>query len=252
MVGLGPIERGLIYLPVRQLVATPAARELTYEDVRFTTADGVQLHGWFVPGPGPATLLWTHGNAGNISHRVDNIAGLHRNVGANVFIFDYRGYGSSGGSPSEHGTYLDAEAALEALRGRPDVDPEQVVYFGRSLGAAVAVELALRHSPRGLILEGAFTSVPEMARHAYPFLPVWPLLQTRYDSLSKLGRIQVPVLVIHAERDEVVPFEMGRRLFEAAREPKRFFPVRGAHHNDTFIVGGDDYYAAIRTFLQGL
>jgi fermentation-respiration switch protein FrsA (DUF1100 family) len=225
---------------------------LAFEDVFFTSTDGVQLHGWFVPGSGRVTWFWCHGNAGNISHRVPDIHAFHQRLGVNLFIFDYRGYGRSSGAPSEDGINRDAEAALDALRSRVDVDIDALVYFGRSLGAAVVIELALRHPPRGLVVEGAFSSVPDMARHAYPFLPVWPLLRTHYDSLSKVDRIARPLLVIHAERDEVVPLEMGKRLFEAAREPKTFFLVPRAHHNDTSTVGGESYFRALETFMGSL
>lgn len=252
MLGLDFIERAFIYFPARQLSRTPADFGLTFEDVFFTSADGAELHGWFVPGPGQATWFWCHGNAGNISDRVSDIGAFHHKLGVNVFIFDYRGYGRSSGTPSEEGVYRDAEAALAAVRSRADVDPDSVVYFGRSLGAAVAVELATRHQPRGLVIEGAFASIPAMARHAYPFLPVWPLLRTQYDSLKKIGGIETPLLVIHAERDEVVPFEMGKRIFDAAGEPKSFFVVPGAHHNDTSMVGGESYFRALETFFDSL
>ncbi|MBI4212849.1 MAG: alpha/beta hydrolase [Chloroflexi bacterium] len=246
------IERSFIYFPARDLITTPADAGLRFEDVFFTAADGVPLHGWFVPGTGSVTWFWFHGNGGNISHRVPDIHTFHDKLGVNIFIFDYRGYGRSGGTPSEEGLYRDAEAALEVLRNRRDVDMGALLYFGRSLGAAVAIELATHHPPSGLVVEGAFGSVPAMARHAYPFLPVGPLLRTRYDSLRKIQTLEVPLLVIHAERDEVVPLEMGRRLFEAAREPKRFFLVTGAHHNDTATVGGDHYLSALEDFVRGL
>lgn len=252
VLGLDVIERTFIYFPIRQISRTPADLGLAFEDVFFTSGDGVQLHGWFVPGSGRVTWLWFHGNAGNISHRVPDIRAFHQELGVSVFIFDYRGYGRSGGAPSEDGIYRDAEAALDTLLARGDVDPDTLVYFGRSLGAAVAIELATRHPPRGLVVEGAFSSVPDMARHAYPFLPIWPLLRTQYDSLRKIASIERPLLVIHAERDEVVPLEMGKRLFEAAREPKTFFLVPGAHHNDTSTVGGEGYFRALETFVRSL
>lgn len=252
MLGLDIIERAFIYFPSPELGATPVDAGLSFEDVVFTSADGVALHGWFVPGSGRVTWLWFHGNAGNISHRVPDIRRFHQRLGVNILIFDYRGYGRSGGTPSEEGIYRDALAALEVLRKRGDVDTDALVYFGRSLGAAVAIELATRHPPRGLVVEGAFDSVPAMARHAYPFLPVWPLLRTRYDSLSKIRSVEAPLLVAHAERDEVVPLEMGKRLFEAAREPKSFYLVAGAHHNDTSTVGGERYLTVLEEFVESL
>jgi hypothetical protein len=246
-------ERYLIYVPERRLEATPQSEGLPYEDVRFPAGDGVMLHGWLIPAPGAAiTLLWCHGNAGNISHRVDNAKHLHRLLKINVFLFDYRGYGESAGSLrdlSEEATYSDAEGALAFLAARPDLAKTRLVYFGRSLGAAVAVEMARRRPPAGLILESPFTSISDMARVVLPFLPIGGLLTTRYDSLGKIGEIRVPLLILHGDRDDVVPFAQGRRLFEAANAPKTFYAIRGARHNDTYIVGGDDYFRAWAEFF---
>jgi hypothetical protein len=244
------IERSFIYFPERELIGDPADFGLPFDDVSFTAGDGVRLHGWFAPGESGVTWLWCHGNAGNISHRLENLRLLHDELGVSVFIFDYRGYGRSEGSPSEEGTYRDAEAALAHVLSRPDVDPERIVYFGRSLGAAVAVELATRRPPFALILESPLPSIAELARHHYPFLPVGGLLRTKYDSLSKIGRVRVPLLVLHGDQDEVIPFEAGRKLFEAANEPKRFYAIRGAGHNDTYIVGGREYFRALREFVE--
>lgn len=243
-------ERSLIYHPVRHLESDPRAYGLHYEDVTFQADDGVRLHGWLVPGRTPWTLLWAHGNAGNISHRLENIKEFHDRLGPTIFIFDYRGYGRSGGSPSEEGLYRDARAALATLEARADLDPERMIYFGRSLGAAVAVELALHRPPAGLILETPFLSVPAMANRTLPGLGY--LFRTRYDSLAKIGRLQVPLLVLHGDQDEVVPFVHGWRLFETAPEPKTFYAIRGAHHNDTYIVGGEPYWRVWRSFLEGL
>jgi hypothetical protein len=246
------IERYFIYFPEHRLVATPADVGLEFEDLDFRAADGMRLHGWLVPGRGDIALLWFHGNAGNVSHRIDLLEELHRELTVTVFILEYRGYGTSHGAPSEEGLYLDAEAALDALTRRADIRPDKVVFFGQSLGAAVAVELATRHPPAGLILESAFTSVPEMARHHYPWLPIWPLLRTRFDSLSKIGDVSATLLMIHGENDETTPLEMGERVFAAAREPKRFRLIRGAGHNDVYLVGRSEYLAAWRDFLAEL
>ncbi|MDP2949423.1 MAG: alpha/beta hydrolase [Chloroflexota bacterium] len=248
----GMIERYFIYFPARELEGAPSHWGLAFEDVFLTASDGVRIHGWFVPGRRDVTWLWFHGNAGNISHRLENLRLLHDELGVSVFIFDYRGYGRSQGSPSEHGTYLDADAALTHLRSRPDVAQDRIIYFGRSLGAAVAVELATRHPPLALILESPFPSVPYMARRTYPFLPVWPLLRTRYDALAKIGNVQAPLLVLHGDRDTIVPIEAGKRLFDAAREPKDLYPIRGAGHNDTYVVGGQDYFTALARFVDGV
>ena len=247
------IDRLFIYFPQRDVFQTPGDRGLAFEDVRLTTADGILLHGWFVPGEGAATLVWFHGNAGNIAHRVDNIVELNERLGVSILIFDYRGYGRSDGSPSEQGTYLDAEAALAYLASRDDSQGTKTVLFGRSLGCAVALEMANRHPVDGLILESAFTSIPAMAKKHYPFFPgIGALVKTRYDSLSKIGGVTAPILVLHGGRDDIAPFEMGQELFEAANEPKRFHAIPGAGHNDTYAVGGTPYFDAIGAFLDEL
>jgi len=250
------LEKYLIFVPERTIEMTPRDEGLPYEDVWFPAGDGVRLHGWLVPAPDARfTLVWFHGNAGNISHRVDNITHLHRLLRLSIFIFDYRGYGRSNGSHSdlsEEATYLDAEGALAYLRGRRDLDRTRLVYFGRSLGAAIAVEAARRHPPAALILETPFTSIQDMSRVLLPWLPVGSLLRTKYDSLAKIREIRVPLLVLHGDRDDVVPYEQGRRLFEAANEPKWFYTIRGARHNDTYFVGGQPYFDVWARFLEGV
>ena len=239
-----------IYFPERDIFQDPSDFGLEFEDVYLTTSDGVRIHGWFVPGSGGPTLVWFHGNGGNISHRVDNIAGLHGRLGVSILIIDYRGYGLSEGSPTEQGTYLDAEAAVAHALSRPDVDPERVVLFGRSLGCAVAAEMAVRHDAYAVVLESPFTSVLAMAKRVYPFLPgVGLLVGDMYDTLDKVARIDAPIMVLHGDSDEIVPFEMGREVFEAASEPKRFYIIRGAGHNDTYAVGGAPYLDALGSFL---
>lgn len=245
------MEKRLIFYPEKTIWTTPADRRLSYEDVFFQTSDGVRLNGWFVPGSGrSATLLWFHGNTGNIADRVDNIALLHDRLGISIFIFDYRGYGRSGGSVSEEGTYRDAEAALAYLRSRKDVNPAKIILFGRSLGAAIAVELAAKEPCAGLLLESPFTSVKEMADSAFPLFPVGFFFRTKYDALSKIKQVKVPVLILHGDRDEIVPFSMGRRIFEAANEPKTFFTIKGAGHNDTYQMGGRAYLRALDRFIE--
>jgi uncharacterized protein len=253
------LEKYVIFVPERAIEMTPQSEGLAYQDIWFPAKDGVRLHGWLVPATDARfTLVWFHGNAGNISHRVDNIKYLHRAMGRpilpNIFIFDYRGYGRSAGrlsDLSEEATYRDAEGALAYLRGRQDLAQTRLIYFGRSLGSAVAVEMARQNAPAGLILETPFTSIQDMARATLPFLPVGGLLRTKYNSLGKMPEIRAPLLVLHGDRDEVVPYEQGRRLFEAANEPKTFFPIHGARHNDTYIVGGRPYFDAWARFLAG-
>ena len=248
------LDRHFIFFPDRELALTPGDAGLEYEDARFSASDGVKLHGWFVPGKGDTTLVWFHGNAGNIGGRVDNILLLNQRLGVNVFIFDYRGYGQSEGKPSEKGTYLDAEAALAYLRSRQGSAPdEKLVLFGRSLGCAVAAEMATRHRVHGVILESPFTSIRAMARRTYPYLPTGILvqfIQTRYDTLSKIKDVHSPLMVLHGDQDEMIPFEQGRELFDAANEPKRFYSIEGASHNDTYVVGGDAYFEALKRFVE--
>lgn len=247
------LEKQFIFFPASHLIATPEAVGLAYEDVFFSTEDGVRLHGWFVPAAGARwTILWFHGNAGNISHRLDNLLQMHRRLQVNVLLFDYREYGRSQGTVSEEGTYRDAKAAFQVLSQRPDIDPRAIVLFGRSLGSAVAVELAQHVSCRALILESPFTSVADMAVTMLPFLPVARLLRARYDSLAKIAQLSVSLLVLHGDRDEVVPFAQGQKLFHAAREPKTFYTISGAGHNDTYVVGGEPYWQAWERFLATL
>ncbi|MDP3939637.1 MAG: alpha/beta hydrolase [Deltaproteobacteria bacterium] len=254
------MDRRFIFFPDPVLVATPDAYGLPFEDLTVTTSDGVAVHGWFIPAPEarvgasapPYTFVMLHGNAGNISHRID-WAKLYRDrLGVNVFLLDYRGYGRSEGEPSEQGTYLDAEAAVKALTERGDVDPGRIILAGHSLGAAVAIELALRVAPAGLVLESAFTSVSDMAKQVIPFLPLGIFLSTRYENLEKIPRIDCPLLVMHGEHDEIIPFEQGLRLYEAAPEPKTFFRIRHAGHNDTYVSGGEAYIQAYVRFLASL
>jgi fermentation-respiration switch protein FrsA (DUF1100 family) len=244
-------EDRFIFYPYPQVEQTPAHARLDFEDIYFMTDDGVQLNGWFVPYPqAQATLLWFHGNAGNIGHRVENIKLLHEKVGLNVFIFDYRGYGRSQGNVSEEGTYKDGAAALRYLLARKDVDPQRIVFFGRSLGAAVAAELALQYDCLALILETPFASVAKMARVAFPLLPIKSLLRTRFDTVEKVQRIKAPLLVIHGDQDDIVPYSQGKEVLAAAPEPKEFYTIRGARHNDTYIVGGDAYFSVLKNFIQ--
>ena len=249
------LDRLLIYFPERDLVADPGDLGLKFEDVFFEASDGVVLHGWFIPGRTDTVLLWFQGNAGNMSHRLENILELHGRIGTGVFIFDYRGYGGSEGSPSEKGLYKDAEAAIAHLAARPGFDSEkQLVIFGRSLGSAVAVEMAVRHESRAVILESPFTSIRAMAKRTNPVLsavfPVGAVVRSRFDSLSKIDRVRSPLMVLHGDGDEFVPIEMGRELWKAAPEPKTFFTIKGAGHNDTYLAGGDQYFDALSDFIN--
>lgn len=249
--GFTAMDHHFIFFPDRQLVATPAAAGLAYEEVWFPAADGVKLHGWYVPGePGRPLTLFFHGNAGNISHRIDNLL-LFRRLGLAVLIFDYRGYGRSEGRTSEQGTYSDARGALIWLQQR-GWQPQQLIYFGRSLGAGVAVQLATETPPGALVLETPFPSIAAMGWHHNPILYLllgW-LLDARYDSFNKIGRIHAPLLLFQGDRDSIVPEKMARRLFERANQPKTYYRIEGADHNDTFDVGGERYWQQWRQFLE--
>jgi len=245
-----PLDRMFIYHPQPWVERDWArASRLPLEDVWFRAADGPRLFGWYVEAPGAAaTLLWCHGNAGNIIHRLENLGLLHH-LGLSVFLFDYRGYGRSEGSPSEEGLYRDAEAAARHLREVRQVPPGRLILFGRSLGGAVAGDLAAKQPAAGLILESAFPSVAAVAKLMYGGLPMHLFLQARFDLAERLGRVSIPVLVIHGDQDELIPAELGREVFAAAREPKQFYLVRGAGHNDLYHVGGAAYFERLGRFV---
>ncbi len=246
------LDRLFVFFPTTELLYTPDQMGLDYEDVYFTTEDGQRLNGWYLAGSSDITWLWFHGNAGNMGHRVEQMALIHRHLGVNQFIFDYRGYGRSRGRPSEKGIYRDARAALDYLQRRSDVVPEKIIYFGRSLGAAVAVELAVARPPLGLVLDGPFTSLGDMAAVAYPGLPLRWLAGNRFNSLALLPRVHRPVLILHGDQDEIVPLSQSERLLQAANAPKGLKVLPGAGHDDTYIAGGNVYWDALREFLETL
>jgi len=236
-------------MPGREPEATPAAVGLAYEDVALQTVDDIRLHAWFIPAENPrATVLFCHGNAGNISHRLDSIRLLH-SLGLQVLIFDYRGYGKSEGRPSEKGTYRDVNAAWHYLREVRGLTEAGIIIFGRSLGAAVAADLASRTRPAAVILESAFTAVPDMAAEFYPWLPVRLLSRYRYDNLGKVARIARPLLLVHSRQDEIIPFAHGEVLFGRAREPKQFLELTGGH-NDAFQSSRKAYTHGLKSFLD--
>lgn len=244
------VERFFVFFPYASIDRYPDERRYSYQDVYFDTPDGEKLHGWFFPGQDRApVLLFCHGNAGNIYHRLPNIE-LLLEAGLGVFIFDYRGYGNSTGKPSEHGIYLDGLAAFDWLTTEGGVSPEDVVPFGRSLGAAVALETAVARPVRAVVIESPFTSTREMARTMFPFMLLAPVLPDNFDSRRKIEALTVPVLVIHGDRDEIVPFSMGEKLYRLAPEPKRFHRIQGAGHNDTYLVGGAPYFDTLASFAR--
>ncbi len=226
----------------------PSRIGLDFEDVFMEAEDGVRLHGWFVPAqPSRGVLLFFHGNAGNITHRLESIALFHR-LGLSVFIVDYRGYGKSEGRPTEQGTYRDARAAWRYLTETRSVPADRILLFGRSLGAAMASRLATETSPAGLIVESGFTSIPDMAARHYPYLPVRLLTRFRYATLDHVRSVAAPILVVHSHDDEIAPFEMGERIFEAAPEPRSFVRLNGGH-NETIFVNAPLYLEGMEAFL---
>lgn len=238
-----------VYYPARELRITPATARLPYEDVQVRTSDGETIHGWYVPHPqARATVLICHGNAGNIADRIDSLWRFH-DFGVNVCIFDYRGYGRSTGKPSEAGTYRDAEAVWAWLTGTRGIATNRIALFGESLGGGVASWLAVQKRPGALVLESTFTSVPDLAARLYPFLPARWLCRIRYDTLSRMPSIACPVLVAHSETDEMIPFAHGRKLFEAAGEPKTFFVMKGSHNGGREQTG-KAYDEAVEGFLS--
>ncbi|MFZ5877169.1 MAG: alpha/beta hydrolase [Nitrospirota bacterium] len=244
-------ESSFLYFPSRDVIATPAQAGIAHHDRWITTEDGITLHAWHLPNPdAPRTVLDLHGNGGNLGDRVTQYARWYR-MGLAVYAVDYRGYGRSHGAPAEQGLYRDARAAWADLTGALATAPERIVIAGRSLGSGPAVQLATEVRPAGLVLESPMTNIPEMARAVYPFLPVSLLVRSRFDNLRKIRDVACPVLVIHAEQDEIIPPSMGRRVFEAAHEPKQWASVPGGH-NDFDDVSTDAYLAAWRTFLGSL
>jgi len=252
----------LVFFPFQQQVSTPADLGLAFEDVTIETVDGERLAGWFVPAPRERrrdlTLLFLHGNAGNISHRGDSLW-IFAQLGLDVLIIDYRGYGRSSGSPSEKGLYLDADAAWRWLTEGRGVPANRILLFGRSLGGAVAAELAGRlgsepgaaasGQPAAVVIESGFDEVASLARHHYPLLTAVIPLRFEFRAAEAIARTRAPVLVLHSPDDEIVPYALGRRLFAAAPEPKRFVDLRGGH-NDGFLVSQPDYQKAIADFLD--
>ncbi|MEU4601156.1 alpha/beta hydrolase [Nocardia sp. NPDC023988] len=231
------VLNALVYHPERHLAQTPAALGLDYRDLHMRTADGIDLHGWFVRAEHPrAHILYAHGNAGTIGDRVSIIALLVA-AGFDVLAFDYRGFGHSTGAPDEHGTYLDARAARTALLEQPEVDPARVVYLGKSLGGGVLLELAGEYPPAGMVLMSTFSGMRDAARSVYPFLPA-PLVPDAYPNLRRISALRAPVLMMHGEHDELLPLRHAERLYAAANEPKQLIVVPGAGHNDVIDTLG--------------
>lgn len=255
---LALLQERMAFHPSRVVEYTPSALGLDYREVRITSADGEALTGWWLPAePDAPCLLFLHGNAGNISHRLYQLRAL-RGAGLAVLIIDYRGYGASTGSPSEEGLLLDARAAWEDLTGELGVPPERIVLYGESIGSAPALGLASRlagsgREPAGLVLEGAFTSALDMARRAFPFLPLRLILRLRMDNRAAIRSLRRPILFIHGTRDEIVPLAMGRELHREAADPRsRMVEVPGAMHNSVWMTDPDGLAEQVAAFAAGI
>ena len=246
------LQRRMIYFPLGEVAPPGEGGPSHVEPVRFTTADGVELSAWFLAAsdaPPRTTVIVFNGNAGNRSHRVELADALRRH-GLQVLLMDYRGYGGNAGVPSERGLAADARAARAYVASRPDVDPSRLVYFGESLGAAVAVDLAADYPPAALILRSPFTSLSDIGRFHYPFLPVRLLLRDRYPSLDRIRQIDAPLLVIAGDQDRIVPVEQSRRLYDEAPQPKELLVIAGADHNDLALLAGSEMIGAIVRFID--
>jgi hypothetical protein len=238
-------------LPGRALTATPGDIGLEYEDVSLATSDDERLHGWYVPATDRrGVVLFFHGNAGNISHRLDSIKIFH-GLGLDTLIIDYRGYGQSTGKTSEQGTYLDAQAAWSYLVDERGIPADRIIIFGRSLGGAIGAWLGTQHTPAAMIIESSFTSGVDIGRRLYPFLPVRLITRLRYPVAEYASRLECPVLVVHSRDDEIIPFEMGQSIYEAVKQRKSFLELRGDHNNG-FFISRRDYIAGLDGFIESV
>lgn len=242
------LEQKSLYHPEKEIPQAPKNLGLTYEDVDFKTDDGNLLHGWFVPSKeAKATVLYCHGNAGNIYHRLHKVKFFHE-MGVNFFIFDYRGYGKSTGKPSEKGLYKDAQTAYDYIVSRSDVDKNKIVVYGKSLGGPVAADLCVHRQASALILEGSFASVALRAQQLYPFLPMKFLITQKYDTIAKVKNLHIPKLIVHGRQDEVISFRHGETLFKVAAEPKQFLAFEGGHNDDVYVAS-EAYKQELDKFL---
>ncbi len=244
------LEKKSLYYPISDIENTPQDIGIEYEDIFFNTKDDVRLNGWLLKAQKPrATMLFAHGNGGNIGHRLDKIVFFNK-LGFNVFTFDYRGYGKSQGMPSEKGLYLDIQAVYEFITDKNLGVP--IIVYGESLGGAIAIDLAARSDIAldGLIVEGTFTNVNDMAKTIYPMLPTF-LIKTKFDSVGKISKIKVPKLHFHARSDNIVPFTLGQKLFKAASNPKKFIILEGVH-NDCFFISEDLVRSSLEEFIAAV
>jgi len=242
-------QNNLLFIPGQEMIATPESVGLLYSEHYFETEDGMRLHGWFIPNPESEKIVQlSHGNAGNISGRAGLAALLHK-AGFNVFMYDYRGYGKSEGTPSEKGLYKDAEATLRFLKDNYGADGENIIQFGRSLGGAVAAYIAANYKTGGLVIDSSFTSLKNIISEIYPFVPSF-LSKFNFSTTDYLSDIKgVPVLILHSRDDNLIGFHHGEELYATASDPKKFVVLQGGH-NDSFLVTKNKYLDAWKTFKQ--
>ena len=247
-IALYAFQNRLLYVPESVIKTTPAAVGMPYEEIALVASDGVRLTGWYMPLAGArGTVLFCHGNAGNISYLLDVAAGAHK-LGLGILLFDYRGYGQSDGVPSEEGTYRDAAAAWDYLVAEAGVPPERIVVIGRSLGGPIAAWLAREKQPAALFLEATFTALPTLGQQLYPLFPAALLARYEYPTLEYLKQVQCPVLISHSRDDELIGLAHGQRLYEATRQPKAFIELRGGH-GSAFSEDAAAYEAGVKAFL---
>ena len=242
-------QHRMVYVPFSELSGDPAQKGLAYQELFLESSYGNKIHAWYIPAQEErGVVLFCHGNAGNISHRLQTIEMLN-SLNMSVFIFDYQGYGKSSGRPGEKETYQDALAAWQYLVNSRRIPPEKIFVFGRSLGGAIAADVAVGRNPAGVILESTFTSVIELATELFTYMPVRLLVRFEYDTISKLDQITSPVLIIHSSDDEIIPYAHGRKLYQSASEPRYFAEIRGGH-NTGFMQSQDKYLKELDNFFS--
>ena len=243
-------DKYFIFKPSRNHIGTPRDLGIEFDDLYFKSAPNITLHGWFINKGSEQTILWLHGNGGNISHRLYSLQNLYDNTKYNIFIFDYRGYGKSDGNVSESVSYQDSFSAIEFLNTNYSIPINQLILFGRSLGASIACEIATKITPLALLLESAFTSIRDMTKFKFPFLPgIEYLISDKFNTYDKLNQINCPILFVHGDLDKTIPIKMGVALYEKYQNTKLFIKAKGAGHNNIEEVLGIDYFKQIETFV---
>ena len=243
-------DKYFIFKPSRNHIGTPKDLGIEFDDLYFKSAPNITLHGWFINKGSEQTIVWLHGNGGNISHRIYSLKTLYDNTKYNIFIFDYRGYGKSDGNVSESGSYQDSLSAIEFLNNIYSIQTNQLILFGKSLGCSIACEIATKITPLALLLESAFTSIRDMTRFKFPFLPgIEYLISNKFNTYGKINQINCPILFVHGDLDSTIPINMGGSLYEKYQNTKLFIKAKGAGHNNVEEVLGINYFKQIESFV---